>query len=251
MKQLTFEYQMKLSFSQSIKEQQFQLRCLPQDCPHQKVIDLHYSITPIDSIYQFKDGFNNLVISGNAMTKHKEFQFTVKGRINVDYQQHIYEECHPIFHYATQLTTFSPMMKELLPTSHHFEDQMLEIMNNIYQNMHYQQNTTNIYTTASETYQNKVGVCQDYAHIMLAVCRYLHYPARYIAGMLYGEGETHAWIEVYHEGIWYAYDPTHNRKVDEQYIVLSKGRDYNDCIVDKGVFLGYCDQTQNVHVSVK
>lgn len=85
---------------------------------------------------------------------------------------------------------------------------------------------------------------------MLAVCRHLHIPARYVAGMLLGEGATHAWAEVFFNGSWHAYDPTNNRIADETYIILSKGRDYSDCIIDKGIFQVRHFTTQNMKVNV-
>lgn len=67
---------------------------------------------------------------------------------------------------------------------------------------------------------------------MIAVCRHLHIPARYVAGMLLGEGATHAWAEIYFNGSWHAYDPTNNRIANKKYpkICLAPGflNDHSD-----------------------
>ena len=95
------------------------------------------------------------------------------------------------------------------------------------------------------------GVCQDYAHIFLALCRLMGIPARYVAGMMVGEGATHAWTEVWILGAWIGFDPTNNRLAGDHYIKLSHGRDFGDCTIDKGCFKGFAAQKQNIYVKVE
>lgn len=68
------------------------------------------------------------------------------------------------------------------------------------------------------------------------MCRHVGLTARYIAGLLGGEGATHAWVEVYHNERWIGLVPTHNRMVDDNYITIAHGRDYRDCMLDIGIF---------------
>ena len=76
-------------------------------------------------------------------------------------------------------------------------------------------------------------------------------PCKYVAGMMIGEGATHAWVEVFEDGKWLSLDPTHNRRVDDTYIVISRGRDAQDCSINQGVFTGGGSQKQEVHVCVE
>ena len=76
-------------------------------------------------------------------------------------------------------------------------------MNDLYENFTYIPGVTDIHTTAGEALRLGRGVCQDYAHIMTAVLRYMGIPARYVNGLMIGEGYTHAWVEVYTDGGWY------------------------------------------------
>jgi len=115
----------------------------------------------------------------------------------------------------------------------------------------YKSGSTSITTTAETALRQGCGVCQDYAHILIALCRQQGIPARYVAGFMIGEGVTHAWIEIYAAGKWLAIDPTHNRIVDELYIKLSSGRDFGDCIIDRGIFRGIAKQQQAVTVLVE
>ena len=125
------------------------------------------------------------------------------------------------------------------------------IMNKIYQDFKYQGGVTGIGTTAEEAFRKQEGVCQDYAHIMLALLRLKRIPCRYVTGMMIGEGESHAWIEVYTDGFWLPLDPTNGIVVTDQHIKIAHGRDYSDCLVNQGVFVGKVRQSQDISVYVK
>ncbi len=125
------------------------------------------------------------------------------------------------------------------------------IMEYLYGSISYIKGVTDINTTTEDVLKLKCGVCQDYSHLMIGLCRLSGIPARYVAGLMIGEGETHAWVEIYNDGIWMGLDPTNNKVVDDYYIKLSHGRDYGDCIIDKGSFLGITNQEQKVYVLVE
>jgi transglutaminase-like putative cysteine protease len=115
----------------------------------------------------------------------------------------------------------------------------------VHASMVYEWGVTGVHTTASEALAGGRGVCQDYAHIMLAVCRLIGLPARYVSGHLTGEGGSHAWVEVLHpqtgrSGGWTAqgWDPTHNRRTGADYLVVAVGRDYADAAPLWGTFEG-------------
>ena len=76
-------------------------------------------------------------------------------------------------------------------------------------------------------------------------------PARYVAGMMVGEGYSHAWVEVLSDGIWYALDPTHACEAKENYIKIGVGRDAEDCMINKGILKGGGMQTQEIRVLVE
>ncbi|MEM2899429.1 MAG: transglutaminase family protein [Thermoplasmata archaeon] len=115
----------------------------------------------------------------------------------------------------------------------------------------YEKGQTSIETTSNEVLRIRFGVCQDYAHIMIAICRSAGIPARYVQGYLVGEGETHAWVEVYYPGIgWVEYDPTYNIIVGINHIKVACGRDYSDTAPITGKFIGKGSSTMNNHVKV-
>ncbi len=107
----------------------------------------------------------------------------------------------------------------------------------------YAHGATNIHTTAAQALTLGRGVCQDYAHIMLTLCRLCGLAARYVSGHLLGEGGTHAWVEALvpspdrpGEAVALAFDPTHGCETDLHYITVAVGRDYYDVAPTSGTF---------------
>lgn len=113
----------------------------------------------------------------------------------------------------------------------------------VYQTVRYSHDVTTINTTAAEVLVLKQGVCQDYAHLMLTLCRLCGLPSRYVSGHLQGEGGTHAWVEVLlpvpdrpDVAQVVPFDPTHGRCVGLDYITVAVGRDYYDVAPTSGTF---------------
>lgn len=113
-----------------------------------------------------------------------------------------------------------------------------EICTFVYRQLEYTPGSTNLKTSASQSLQCGSGVCQDFAHAMIALCRVLKIPARYVSGYLPGEGALHAWCEVLVDGAWQGFDPTHNRPVRHDYVFVACGRDFRDCATHTGTFRG-------------
>jgi transglutaminase-like putative cysteine protease len=107
-----------------------------------------------------------------------------------------------------------------------------------YREVEYSPGATQLKTPASQSLQQKKGVCQDHAHLMIALCRAAKIPARYVAGYIKGEGAMHAWVEVLLDSEWRGFDPTHNREAREDYVFVACGRDFRDCASHRGSFRG-------------
>jgi transglutaminase-like putative cysteine protease len=113
----------------------------------------------------------------------------------------------------------------------------------VHAEMEYCHGATGVRTTAAEAYAQRRGVCQDFAHIMLALCRLRGLPARYVSGHLLGEGGTHAWVEVLlpdpeRPGRFVArpFDPTHANEAGLNYVTVAIGRDYGDVAPTSGTY---------------
>ncbi|GAB3887393.1 transglutaminase family protein [Kibdelosporangium lantanae] len=106
----------------------------------------------------------------------------------------------------------------------------------------YECDATTVDTTAAEALAGGRGVCQDQAHLMLALCHVVGLPARYVSGHLLGQGGTHAWVEVVvprgAEVVAIAFDPCHGRRADARYVTVATGRDYADVAPTSGSYVG-------------
>ena len=122
------------------------------------------------------------------------------------------------------------------------EETAARVSDAVSQAMTYQGGATSVATTAAEALDAGHGVCQDYAHVMLALCHVLELPARYVSGHLLGQGGTHAWVEVivprgdHAEAI--AFDPCNGRRTDGGYVTIATGRDYLDVAPTSGRYSG-------------
>lgn len=204
------------------------------------------------SLSQGRDSFGNVCVYGCAVQPHQRFSVEVTGTAHTGLAPD--EEggsSHQAarFKYQTDLTRPGPAISafwlELTRNGTPLE-KATAWMDALYGRFRYVAGTTGIYTTAEQAIAQGMGVCQDYAHILISLCRMDGIPCRYVAGLLPGEGESHAWMELYHEGRWIALDPTHNRLAGEGYIQFSAGRDSADCSINRGVFLGQARQFQTV-----
>ena len=137
-----------------------------------------------------------------------------------------------------------------LPVRSGTREEAEAVMHAVHEVLSYTPGSTSAKTTAAEAFDQGCGVCQDYSHIMLAALRSHGIIARYVAGMMLGEGASHAWVEVLHDGIWTGYDPTNDLIVSDGHIKLSHGRDAWDCAINRGIFLGSANQTTEISVIV-
>lgn len=122
----------------------------------------------------------------------------------------------------------------------------------------YQPNSTGVNTLATDALRLRTGVCQDYAHVMLGLCRLAGLPARYVSGYFFNPDRrpdeieaSHAWVEVLVPTYgWVGYDPTHARPVGERYLKVAAGRDYADIRPVSGTYRGAPTKELRVEVIV-
>ncbi|MGF1635529.1 MAG: transglutaminase family protein [Cyclobacteriaceae bacterium] len=119
---------------------------------------------------------------------------------------------------------------------------LMQLNSYIHDNYEFDTVETDVHTTALEIIRNKRGVCQDFAHFFIGVCRANKIPARYVSGYINqgqryaGDAAMHAWVEVFlPEKGWIGFDPTNNILIDHNFIKVCHGADYSDCSPIKGV----------------
>lgn len=255
MKSLKFTYRMELKFDQPVCDHYFALRCVPVSNDVQKVEIISRYVSPTNSLDEVIDGFGNHKYVGYYGANHMKFAYEVEGIAWVKGMQVQSGPLHPMYKYPTRYTEPTKELIEygdaLTLTAGSNLEKAVQIMESLYQDFQYVSGSTDIYTTAGEAWKKRTGVCQDYAHIMITLCRMKGIPARYVNGLMIGEGYTHAWVEIYTGEGWYGLDPTNHLHVDDYYIKLAHGRDYGDCILDKGLFRGQAGQIQTIYANVE
>lgn len=121
----------------------------------------------------------------------------------------------------------------------------------------YDRAATNVYSAVDEVLALRAGVCQDFAHLFIAVARAMGVPARYVSGYIHfsadrGATASHAWAEAWvPDRGWIGYDATRPVRASERHVRLAVGRDYSDAAPTRGVYVGSARGTMKVRVRTK
>lgn len=133
------------------------------------------------------------------------------------------------------------------------------LASHIHRTITYRPRATGVDTLATDVLEIRMGVCQDFAHVHLGLCRSLGIPARYVSGYFFNNAlrpreveASHAWTEAWVPGFgWASFDPTHDRIADDRYVRLAVGRDYADIRPLNGTYRGAPTRSMKVDVTVR
>lgn len=258
MRKLYYRYEVNLEFDPAVKEQYVNLRCIPMTNASQQIYGSRVRIDGADYITRKKDGAGNLVTGCRIQAPHTSFSVISEGVAFVDVNCLEREKKNPVYAFFTDYTSPDEGMKTfyeqrcqpLFKENNTPWEETEMLMHLLYERFRYQPGVTGVKTTACEAFQAGAGVCQDYAQILITLCRMRGIEARYVAGFLTGEGATHGWVEIFDGGYWYGFDPTHDRTVTDGYIKVAHGRDGADCPLEQGIFRGLTTQKHWVKVIV-
>lgn len=255
MKDLRFSFQTTLEFSVPVTDHQFALRCTPLEDSVQTLLSGGVCSTPAFRQNPLTDGFGNIVLWGSVLEPHTSFQYGSSGVARIDLSDRRAPAPNPALLFGGGLTQPGKQLRQYyagLPLRGKSPEEIAHLLcERIHDRLQYKPGATNMSTTAEAAMMGGKGVCQDFAHIYVALARLAGLPARYCQGVTIGEGATHAWAEVYYDGGWYGFDPTRGCLVDESYLRFATGRDAADCPVERGVFRGFAAQTQSVYMKVE
>jgi transglutaminase-like putative cysteine protease len=170
--------------------------------------------------------------------------------------------------YAPRDEAFEQFARPSFPPARPLLQAAHDLMMRIHEAVQYESESTEVGTPALDALMQGKGVCQDFAHIMVACCRAMGLPARYVSGYLLtrpppgmprlvGSDASHAWASVYLPGLqsgaghWFDFDPTNNRAPGEDYVTLAIGRDFLDVSPLRGVIRGGARHVLEVAVTVE
>lgn len=250
------------TYDQLISEAYSEMRLKPLDGDGQRCLAFTLTTEPRDEVLQYTDRFGNDVRHFDVLQPHQQLKVAASSEVLTAQTFVSASSGLPLldefdFLGATHYAPFSSPLLQFAAahatTGAAFED-ALALMHAIYSTLTYEKGATDVTTTAEQALGLGRGVCQDFAHILLAACRGRGIPARYVSGYLYNNGHTassHAWVDVFTgERGWISLDPTHDREQNDHYVRVAIGRDYADVPPTRGVFKGNAKETLDVVVTV-
>ncbi len=263
---LFIEHTTTFTYSEPVRESYTELRLCPREQDGQRCVAFSLSVEPTAELSHYRDHVGNVVHVFNLLQPHD--RLVVIARSEVITPGHFAQEPSDLsllerFDYLQPSLFTTPdeglraLVDPLCGLAHGY-DLAWEVMRTVHRALRYEKGVTSVATTAAEALAGGAGVCQDFSHVMVAACRLLGLPARYVSGYLYAPGTSdahqasHAWVDVYvgAQG-WVGLDPTHNAPQNAHYVRVAIGRDSADVPPTRGVFTGSASERMSVIVSVR
>lgn len=270
-------------YSGPVHESVMELRMQPRSEAGQTLRSFQIATVPRTQLFAYTDHFGNAVYHFNLLRQHAELRIEAQSVMEVkevaalpaaadalEWQRYNslnltgehYDLLEPS-HFAKG----SPELKGFI-SAHNLEaprgdplTALKQLNGVIYEAFEYDTTVTQVHSPIVQALKARRGVCQDFAHIMIAVVRHWGVPARYVSGYLFHRRKgaersspdaTHAWVEAYLPSIgWVGFDPTNNILAAERHLRAAVGRDYADVPPTRGTFKGDVDSELGVAVRVE
>ncbi len=271
-------------YAETVRESVMELWMQPQKGTRQRLVSFELELDPPAQLFSYADAFGNAVYHFDVPQPHDRLSIIARSAVetqpaaplpdsldmgewdrlksdfvrgeNFDFLRHhgfaVETEALTAFvaeHGVEQLRARDPLSA------------LRELSTIIYGAFAYESGVTDAESAIDVSLAAKKGVCQDFAHIMIAICRSWGVPARYVSGYLFTDRKagdrsdpdaTHAWVEVFLPSTrWIGLDPTNNVMAGERHIAAAVGRDYNDVPPSRGVYKGEAESQLAVGVSVR
>ena len=257
MDEFEIHYRIENKYENLVKKANFELLVVPESNRDQRVSDLKFDTSGGYEIHFSRNIFGFMTIQYFIDTPFPEFWFNLSAKVEkAEINPYSvspwtpwaeYEEIHSLdflienslFLRATELTQFPLAADFTLPVyTNRIQvfDFLLKLNSQIHKFLIYTPESTDINTRIEQILEYRKGVCQDYAHLFISICRINKIPARYVSGYLnqganfIGNSQLHAWVEALVPGLgWVGFDSTNNLLADHHYLKIAHGTDYRDC----------------------
>jgi transglutaminase-like putative cysteine protease len=266
-------------YSAFVSESVMEVRMQPRDDDEQRCRSFRLQTTPRAVIHSYRDYLGNVVHHFNVPGRHGQLMVTAEALVEVDLPPPLPTVTASDWDRLDSLTAAQDHWDMLMPS--HFarpsdslrelarelgvargDDPLTtlrELNTRLYRAFDYEPDITDAHSPIDVALAARRGVCQDFAHIMIALVRELGIPCRYVSGYLFHRREdhdrseedaTHAWVEALLPGAgWVGFDPTNNLLAGDRHIRAAVGRDYADVPPTRGVYKGKA--TGELEVSVR
>lgn len=250
-----------------IAETVMEVRLRPMDGIGQRCIDFNLELSHGVKARSYVDGFGNRVHYFNLVRPHSALN--VVSRSTVETGLGLDED--PGEELVQDFLRFRAPIREVdgireLALRHAITDPsspteveraLDELTIAISRDFTYDRTVTNVYSSVDDVLTLRAGVCQDFAHLFIAVARAIGVPARYVSGYIHSPGESagtasHAWAEAWVGGRgWIGFDATHPIRTTPHHVRLAVGRDYTDAAPTRGVYVGSATGTMAISVKTR
>jgi transglutaminase-like putative cysteine protease len=275
----TIDHETAYSYSQRVRESYTVCHLQPMSDITQYCTGFDLRIEPHAQIFFYRDRFGNEAQHFSYLPNHDALKISARSSV-VTARPSIPEppgsvhrealamdsllpELYDYLH-ESAYTTFGPALREFAAwlgepgddLAHYF----IRAGEAIHELFRYDRDATGVHTMVDEAVELRSGVCQDFAHLLVALARLYGIPARYVSGYIHtrsgddvlGAEASHAWCEAYLPPYgWVGYDPTNARLINDEFVKIAVGRDYRDVSPVRGVYKGASQGLLSVNVAVE
>ena len=283
-------HQTKYSYSEDVTLCHNELRMTPRDGDGQHCVTSVVKIDPEQNTYSERtDFFGNTVVYFDVESPHDALVILVESEIKTTDRvidevlvgRDTWEQVRDLMRddltpdlldsklylldspLVPTVSGLDGLISECFPPGRSLLDACMALMSKIFNDWRYDPAATTIATPLTRVLENRAGVCQDFAHLGIAVLRKVGLAACYVSGYLEtlpppgqtklrGADASHAWYSVYFPGAgWVDFDPTNDQRPNARYVIVARGRDYGDVSPLRGIVFGGGHMSLSVAVDVE
>ena len=277
----TVRHLTKFRYATAVSESVMETRMHPRTDNTQRCMNFHLSVSPRCRLFTYRDHLGNNVHHFDIPVPHEQLVIVAESLVEVPSAPEIPSRMAPeAWDELDALTRDQDCWEMLLPSDYSNPTPLLlafkselgvarrddplsvlrQLNEDLYRSIEYVPKSTRVNSPIDEALSSRQGVCQDFAHIMIALVRGIGIPCRYVSGYIHsrqqdaersGQNATHAWVEALLPQLgWVGFDPTNRLVAGERHIRTAIGRDYADVPPTRGVFRGQTASELTVAVRV-
>ena len=272
---LAIEHSFGFEYDGYISESFLELRVQPKTTPTQTLLSFSLAVGPRTRVYRYVDWNDNVTHHFTITKFHDRIEVTATSLVETRSEPvpladlggpaRETELPYPLLDFLAfdGPVRLTPALRAShaalgVPREAALGAQITAMGSALRQRFEYQKDVTRYDSTTEDFLDLRKGVCQDFAHLMLGWLRLSGIPCRYVSGYLHVDrkkreaAQSHAWVEFHAPTLgWVAFDPTHDRPVDERYVVVGHGRHYDDVPPNKGIYRGTARETLTAEVDTR
>jgi transglutaminase-like putative cysteine protease len=251
-----------------IAESVMEVRLRPMDGAGQRCLDFALELSSGIKARSYIDGYGNQVHYFNLVKPHTRLSITSRSTVETglardgDQGEELVQDFLRFRSPVKDVPGVRRLAEEHAITDPRSPDAIEHALDGltlaISRDFEYNRAVTNVYSAVDEVLELRAGVCQDFAHLFIAVARAMGVPARYVSGYIHfadDKGATtasHAWGEAWVPGQgWIGYDATRPVRTSEHHVRLAVGRDYSDAAPTRGIYIGSANGLMKVRVRTR